>query len=102
MNVESAAETSNIAPAKRSANWTVSRALSEWKERIGSIIHGHGRRRRAEADREARVALARGDVLLDDPAGRAEIGMPGGQWARRIRRIGGGGAPLGVGFPRAR
>ena len=34
MNVERAAETTSIAAAKSNANWTVSRVLSERKERI--------------------------------------------------------------------
>ena len=97
MNVESAAETPSIAAAKRSANWTVSRALRERKERMVLIVHRRHRRRRSQADREARASLAGADALLKAPAGRAQIRVPDGQSPWCIGRIGERGDTLGVG-----
>ena len=52
MKVDSAADTPSIATANSSANWTVSRALSE-RKRGALIVMAIAHRRRPQADREA-------------------------------------------------
>src|ERR1700745_1523904 len=76
MKVERAAETASIAAAKTTANCTVRRVLSERKDRIGSIIHRHRRRRWPKPDREACAMLIQRDCLLHRPVRSAQIRMP--------------------------
>src|SRR4029079_391093 len=52
-----------------------------------SIIHRHGRGGRPEPDRECRRALSGSHILLPNAGRSAQIWMPGGQPARRIRGI---------------
>src|SRR4051794_33417650 len=97
MKLDKAAETASIAAAKSSANCTVSRALKERNGRIALIVRHCHCRRRSQADLKAEIALGRCEGLLNQPAGRAQIGMPDGETRRCVWRVPERGYSLGVG-----
>src|SRR3954465_11088085 len=97
MKVDKAADTTSIAPANNSANWTVSRALRERKDRIASIIHHRHCRRRPQPNREAGASLTGRDALLNHAARSAQIRVPNGDSPRRVRGIAEQGDALRVG-----
>src|SRR5262245_12111287 len=86
MNVDKAAETTNIAAANNSANCTVRRALTD-RKRFCSVAIVHRHWRRAKGDREARIPLRCRELALDDVGLGAKVWMPDRNLSGRCRSI---------------